>query len=117
MIIPADVLSVYDGDTITVEARPWPGMVIETKVRVNGIDTPEIRGKCDSEKELAKKARDAAAQFVGQSVQLHNVELGKYAGRVVASVYVGDKSLADFLIESGLARPYDGKSKRQGWCE
>ena len=56
--IVATVISVYDDDTLTVNAYPWPGMTIRTAVRVNGIDTPEIRGLCDAEKELAKRARD-----------------------------------------------------------
>ncbi len=30
----ADVVSVYDGDTLTVNAHPWPGVTIRTAVRV-----------------------------------------------------------------------------------
>ena len=57
--IIATVVSVYDGGTITVNAHyPWPGTTIRIAVRVNGIYTPEIRGLCDAEKELAKRARD-----------------------------------------------------------
>ena len=82
--IHAEVVSVYDGDTITVDAHPWPGVTIRTGVRVNGIDTPEIRGKCDAEKEMAREARDLAREVVGASVTLLDVEFGKYAGRVVA---------------------------------
>lgn len=53
LAVPATVVSVYDGDTFTVEARPWPGMTLRTSVRVRGVDTPEIRGKCQAEKDLA----------------------------------------------------------------
>ena len=56
--IVATVVKVYDGDTLTVNAYPWPGMTVRTAVRVNGVDTPEIRGLCDAETELAKRARD-----------------------------------------------------------
>ena len=45
----------YDGDTITFTL---PGLhpIIGEKIsiRVNGIDTPEIKGKCDKEKYDAK---------------------------------------------------------------
>jgi micrococcal nuclease len=114
--IPAEVVSVYDGDTIKVIAHPWPGISLNTSVRVRGIDTPEIRGKCQSEKLNAIKARDQARSFVGTHVILNNIELGKYAGRVIADVLVGDEDLGEFLINSGLARPYDG-GKRKSWCE
>ncbi len=115
--VRADVVSVYDGDTLTVDAHPWPQITVRTSVRVSGIDTPEIRGKCDSEKALAREARELARESVGEHVHLRNVGLGKYAGRVIADVFTEDgRRLADVLIEAGLARPYDG-SEREGWCE
>ena len=41
--VSAKVIKVYDGDTFTVEAYPWPGLEAKASVRVNGVDTPEIR--------------------------------------------------------------------------
>ena len=41
--VAAKVIKVYDGDTFTVEAYPWPGITAKASVRVNGVDTPEIR--------------------------------------------------------------------------
>ncbi len=114
-IISADVIQVTDGDTIKVTAHPWPGMSIQTSVRIRGIDTPELRGKCQREKIRAKEARALTQSFVGTHVRLHNILPDKYGGRVVADVYVADQSLAHFLLDSGLARPYSGK-KRESWC-
>jgi endonuclease YncB( thermonuclease family) len=54
--IPAEVLEVVDGDTLTVRALIWLGQVVETNVRVDGIDTPEIRARCDRERKLAAEA-------------------------------------------------------------
>ncbi len=82
--INARVVSVYDGDTLTVDAAPWPDVTIRTKVRVAGVDTPEIRGKCQAEKDLAIRARDFVRATVGAEVQLTNVRHGKYTSRVVA---------------------------------
>ena len=115
--IVAAVVRVYDGDTLTVNAYPWPGMTIRTAVRVNGIDTPEIRGLCDAEKELAKQARDYVRATVGEHVQLTNITLGKYAGRIIADVLLADgRSLAALLITEGLGREYDG-GQRERWCD
>ncbi len=113
--INARVVSVYDGDTLTVDAEPWPGLTARTAVRVAGVDTPEIRGKCQREKDLAVRARDFVRATVGAEVQLTNVGLGKYAGRVVADVWVNEQKLSDLLIAGNLGRPYHG-GRREGWC-
>ncbi len=109
--INARVVSVYDGDTMTVDAEPWPGLTARTKVRVAGVDTPEIRGKCQREKDLAIRARD----FVCATVQLTNIRPGKYAGRMIAVVWVDGQKLSDLLIAENLGRPYHG-GRREGWC-
>ena len=79
--VNARVVSVYDGNTMTVDARPWPGLTARTAVRVDGVDTPEIRGMCQAEKDMAVRARDFVRATVGAQVQLTNVRLGKYADR------------------------------------
>ena len=113
--INARVVSVYDGDTMTVDAEPWPGLTARTKVHVAGVDTPEIRGKCQTEKDQAIRARDFVRATVGAAVQLTNIRHDVYAGRVVADVWVDEQNLADLLIAEKLGRPYHG-GRRAGWC-
>ncbi len=113
--INARVVSVYDGDTLTVDAEPWPGLTARTSVRVDGVDTPEIRGKCQAEKDMAIRARDFVRAVVGASVRLTDVRPGKYAGRIIADVWVDGRKLADLLIAEKLGRPYHG-GRREGWC-
>ena len=116
-IVPASVVSVYDGDTITVDAFPWPGQTQRTSVRINGIDTAEMRGKCPIEKEKARAAKARTIELAGNEVTLVDIHLGKYAGRVVASVILKDgRDLATVLIDDGFARPYSGKGARESWC-
>jgi endonuclease YncB( thermonuclease family) len=113
--INARVVSVYDGDTMTVDAEPWPGLTARTSVRVAGVDTPEIQGACQAEKDMAIRARDFVRAMVGAQVQLTDVRLGKYAGRVVADVWVNEQKLSDLLVAENLGRPYHG-GRREGWC-
>jgi len=50
------LISVYDGDTFRVDINSLPPILGKNiPVRVAGIDTPEIQGKCFYEKNLAKK--------------------------------------------------------------
>jgi endonuclease YncB( thermonuclease family) len=44
--VMARVIRVYDGDTILVRARIWVDQEIEIRVRLAGVDTPEIKGQC-----------------------------------------------------------------------
>jgi len=115
--VAAKVVKVYDGDTFTVEAYPWPGITANASVRVDGVDTPEIRGKCEAEKQKAIQAREFVKGLIlGELVFLEHVKHGKYAGRVVADVKLEDgDSLADKIISQGLGREYHG-GKREGWC-
>ncbi len=115
--VPAKVLRVIDGDTRHVVAHVWLGQTIEVRVRLEGVDTPEMRGRCSSERDLAQKARAwLAAQVSGRSITLRDVQLAKFAGRVVARVVRDDgKDLSVLLLEAGLARPYAG-GRRTGWC-
>lgn len=113
-----EVVSVYDADTFRVNVRQWPEIIGDNMpIRVKGVDAPEIRGKCDEEKRQAQaaKAFTAATLVNATSIELRNIDRGKYF-RVLADVYVDGKSLTNMLIDEGLARPYEGGT-REGWCE
>lgn len=115
--VSGEVLGVLDGDTVTVRLHVWIGQNIETHVRINGIDTPEMKGKCDSEREKAQAARDALAALLADAkISLYNIRLEKYAGRVLADAATSDGTvIAKHMIGKGFARPYRGE-KRGGWC-
>ncbi len=115
--VMAAVLRVVDGDTLEVRAEVWPGHDVTVLVRINGIDAPEMRGRCDRERGLAARARDFLAARAGAEVQLTEVRHDKYGGRVVAQVAAADGTdLGGALIAAGLARAYAG-STRAPWCE
>ncbi len=129
--IYAEYVRNYDGDTVTVDlvdlrdidldgtfAPLWDNIGI----RVAGVDTPEIRGKCPAEKVLAKEAkylvRDAlkAAEFI----TIRNAKRGKYF-RIVGDIILEpgtehERNLKDLLLDADLAVPYNGGRKTKSWC-
>lgn len=115
--IRAHLVRVVDGDTIEVLARIWPDHYVETLVRLDGIDAPELKGRCPEETARAERARARlAALLVGGRLRLADVRYGKYAGRVVARVLTEDgRDVGRILLEENLVRRYDG-GRRQPWC-
>lgn len=114
-----EVVYIYDGDTFRVNISSYPDVIGKNMpIRLSGIDTPEIRGKCEKEKKLAFKAREITVQTLRSSkkIELKNIQRGKYF-RLIADVYVDDKSLSDILIQNKLAVPYFGGTKNKNWCE
>lgn len=114
-VLFAAVLSVYDGDTITVniEDCKYPVMCNKIGVRLRGFDTPEIKGKCPKEKELAQQAKKIAEEAypVGSRIVLANPGRDAHF-RILAEA----PALQKRLIDAGLAVPYDGGHKSKDWC-
>ena len=115
--IAVHVLRVIDGDTIEVRARIWLGQEVDIKVRLDGADAPELKGRCAAERRRAEDARAfVEARVGGKDVTLTDVRYDKYGGRVLARVAGADgANLSDQLIARGLARPYFGAA-RESWC-
>jgi endonuclease YncB( thermonuclease family) len=116
-ITGGQVIKVYDADTITIASKlPYnDSLMYRLSVRLNGIDTPEIKGKdiSDEEKESAKVARDFVSNLVlNKYVRLENIEREKY-GRILADVYIEDVYLNDLLIKERYALKYDGGTKKK----
>ncbi len=109
-------LRAYDGDTIKTPLIALKGLP-KLSIRVAGIDTPEIRGKCDYEKQLAIKSRDRLNVLLEGEVTVTPLQWDKYGGRFVATVFDKDgRNVADVLIAEGLGRAYQGE-KKLPWCE
>ena len=109
------VIKVYDGDTITIATKlPYPtSPIYRILVRLNGIDTPEIKGQTQKEKELAKKIRDALQiKLLNKIVHLKNTRSEKY-GRLLADVYLDNICINTWMIEQGFAVPYSGGTKER----
>jgi micrococcal nuclease len=95
----------YDADTVTFNVpgvHPLIGKKIN--IRVQGVDTPEVRTKNKCEKEKARNAKKLVGNLLknAKRIDLQNVSRGKYF-RIVADVIMDGKSLSYYLLKNGLA--------------
>lgn len=112
-------IKVYDGDTITIVSKlPYDASPFyKFSVRLNGIDTPEIKGSTAMEKLKAQEAKNALSELIlHKKVNLKNVSTEKY-GRILADVYTEDGlHVNQWLLDQGHAVVYDGGKKTQ-WSD
>ena len=119
---PATVVSVVDGDTVTVTVPAWAATPFaRMKVRIAGIDTPESRkplAKCKAEIALGKVAFAFGKTLAGPGdpVTLTYRGLDKYA-RIDGALTLADgRDWAAVMLSAGHAQPYAGKTKPR-WCK
>jgi len=114
--VAANVERVVDGDTIEVKAAIWLGQTLIIRVRIDGVDAPELEARCPEERKLALAARDfLVRRLQGVPVKLSHVVYDKYGGRVRADVADAAGDIGHALLEAGLVRPYHGE-RRESWC-
>jgi endonuclease YncB( thermonuclease family) len=118
------VVSVYDGDTLTVIYSD-EGRFYKTHLRLNGIDTPEVKitgsRKSSEISQLEMRAGKHVRNYVS-SITLNRVlrmkllRFDKYGGRIIGEVYPDDssESLSNLLLSKKYAKPYSGK-KKESW--
>jgi len=100
----AFVRKVYDGDTITVDIDlGFEVMLKNQKLRLYGINTPEVRGES---REEGTKVRDALRTRISNKwikVKTHRDQKGKY-GRWLAEIYDdSEESINQWLLSEGHA--------------
>ncbi len=111
----AEVISVYDGDTVTLMIDQGMKHFARVKVRLVGINTPEIRTTDLEEKERGYKAKNFLKDLIeGKTVVVHTVKKGKF-GRWLGVLWLYEEdmtelgqSLNDLMIQEGHAVAYDG---------
>jgi micrococcal nuclease len=118
--VEAELISIIDGDTLLVAAKPWPQQTISVSVRIRGVDAPEMKSKCPELRARALAAKEALASMLvatGGKLTLSSISGDKYFGRVVADVIVDDgRDAAAELLAAGMVRPYDGGKKPRESC-
>ena len=115
---PVDVLYTIDGDTFEARVHLLPGMDLKTRIRLRGIDAPELKAQCAQELKLAEAASTALRGLLGDGdITIYNIGPDKYPGRVVADVATRKTpNVSAALLAGGFARSYGG-GHRDGWCD
>jgi endonuclease YncB( thermonuclease family) len=112
-----EVTRTIDGDTFEARVHLWPGLDMTTRVRLRGIDAPELKASCPQELQMAEAASDALRGLLSEGgVTIYHIGPDKYNGRVVAdaaTARTGNVSAA--LLAAGHARRYSG-GRRGSWC-
>ncbi len=118
----AIITSVYDGDTVTANIDLGFGVVLKKqKLRLYGIDTPEVRG---ASKEEGKQVRDLVREKILDKevlIKTYRDKKGKY-GRLLGKLFrikksehqalaSSTKSYNEILLEEGHAKEYFGGKK------
>lgn len=106
----ATILDVYDGDTVTALVDLGFRISFEIKIRLSGIDTPELRG---ADRPQGLIARDRLRELIlGREVILE-IEKDKQEkfGRWLGTIYLNQPgeniSVNEILIKEGLAIVYN----------
>lgn len=98
----------YDGDTITVDIDLGMGIWLRgERLRLFGIDTPEIKGGTDQQKAKAILAREFVKAYMPEDgkilIKTYKDKHGKF-GRLLASVILPNgENLNDLLVKEGVA--------------
>jgi len=114
----AAFVSAYDGDSITLSHELGFTVSKEEKVRLKGLDTPEMRGGTPLTKQAARVVRDYVTWWCKDENLISSSlagDKGKY-GRYLIEVYKDGILLNHHLIEIGFARPYFGE-KKEPWTD
>ena len=108
-----EIVKVRDGDTFVINVKNIPDVFgEEIAVRIRGIDTPELNDEREDIRKISIQAKEELERLLysGKKVILYDLGRDKYF-RLLASVKVGDIDIAEYMIERGLAKEYDGGKK------
>lgn len=126
----ADLRTEYAAEVLWLGIfRKGKDLYAVTDIRIKGMDTPEKkpstkykdgtpRPEAERDAERAAAALASAELLMllegnNMALVVANPEPDKYFGRVVADVFIDDLNVADYMIEKGLAYPYDGGTKME----
>lgn len=115
-IYEAKVLSIHDGDTISVEIDLGFQMRFTDKIRFYGVNAPELKIRNENKKLVSNPQRQITLQAIQSLIKVGDIIIietikdnkEKY-GRYLANIYVTDKDkqifVNQYLLDNELAVP------------
>ncbi len=99
-----EVLKIYDGDTVQVK-----GLGLVFKIRMVGIDSPEIGYRGQKSQPFGQKAKKYLSSLLkNKDITLKSYGTGGY-NRQLAEIFVGHQNINIKMIQAGLAEVYKGR--------
>lgn len=106
-IFNATVVHVVDGDTVDVVVDLGFQISYDVRLRLYGIDTPELRSSDAQERADAQVAKRRVAELLlDRKVTLETFKTDKY-GRYLSVIYLDNANINEQLLTEGLAVPYN----------
>lgn len=99
---------VADGDTFRLGPR---------RIRIEGIDAPELAGACEAERRLAAASRERLRDLLSDGPFVMTARRADHRdqyGRELRRLSRGGRQLGPVLVGEGLARDYRGA--KADWC-
>jgi len=109
-----EIVKIVDGDTVDLVLDLGFSTFVQQRLRLKGIDTPELSSTNESERIIANEAKGYVSVWLinQKKLTVKTFKDDKY-GRIIAEIY-GDDSLClnKILIDNGYAWEYDGSKPR-----
>jgi endonuclease YncB( thermonuclease family) len=99
---PAQVDRVYDGDTFWANVDLGFGLILHVKVRLYGINAPELHAPG------GPQSRDYLIALLAKSSNIHISSVGwdNYGARIDGTVWVEDVNVNAAMLQAGQAVKY-----------
>jgi len=104
----AKLTRVIDGDTIDAMVDLGFNVWVKQRIRLQGINTPEIRTRNIEEKKAGRAAMERLNILMGEcdgEFILKSHGIGKY-GRCIGTLYINDENINELLLSEGYAEKY-----------
>lgn len=96
--VTGNMTRVIDGDTFVADLSVWHGLTAREKVRVLGVDTPEMKRPT---RDAGEAAKAFAEKWLSEGpVTVTSCKRDSF-GRILGAVYRDRKTLAEDLIKAG----------------
>jgi len=109
-----EITKIVDGDTIDAIIDLGFDILLDARIRLYGIDTPESRTRDLEEKKYGLLAKKFLTNCLKTDkpiiLRTHKEEKGKF-GRILGEIIIDEKNINTHMIESYHAVPYRGQSK------